>query len=121
MPTELGAWLRQQREARGWPRPEMARLLINAAQARGDTSLPGLDSICHNIYRWERGTDGLSDRYKLYYCQVLGIPPSHFGPGHPEIQQAATPTPGAIVLASAPGLPAVAPVLARTPPLRPAG
>ncbi len=110
MSKELGAWLRQQREARGWPRPEMAGQLIKAAQAKGDTSLPGLDSMCHNIYRWERGTDGLSDRYKLHYCHALGIPPAQFGPGHSDIQQAAAPTPGAIVLASAPGLPAEPPV-----------
>jgi hypothetical protein len=55
MSAELGAWLRQQRQARGWARPEMARQLIKAAQASGDRSVPGLDSMCHNIYRWERG------------------------------------------------------------------
>ena len=87
MPAELGAWLRQQREARGLTRPEMARQLIQAGQARGDNTMPGLDSMCHNIYRWERGADGLSERYKLAYCHVLGIPPGHFGPqpeGYPD-------------------------------------
>ena len=87
MPEELGAWLRQQREARGLTRPEMARQLIQAGRARGDNTMPGLDSMCHNIYRWERGADGLSERYKLAYCHVLGIPPGHFGPrpeGYPD-------------------------------------
>ena len=68
MSKELGAWLRQQREDLGWTRPEMARQLIKVGQARGDTSMPGMDSMCHNLYRWERGTVGLSERYKLYYC-----------------------------------------------------
>lgn len=47
-----GAWLRQQREARRWTRLEMARQLIQAGRAKGDT-LPGADSMCHNIHRWE--------------------------------------------------------------------
>jgi tetratricopeptide (TPR) repeat protein len=87
MPAELREWLRQQREARGLTRPEMARQLIQAGRARGDNTMPGLDSMCHNIYRWERGADGLSERYKLAYCHVLGILPGHFGPqpeGYPD-------------------------------------
>lgn len=80
MPSELAAWLRRQREDRGWTRTEMARQIMNAAKAAGDRSVPGLDSMCHNLYRWERGADGLSERYKLYYSRALGIPPSQFGP-----------------------------------------
>lgn len=80
----LGEWLRRQRQARAWSRAEMARQLIKAARASDDTSLPGIDSICHNIYRWERGTVGLSERYKLYYCVALGISPDDFGAGEPE-------------------------------------
>src|SRR6266487_3324402 len=106
MSKELGAWLRQQRQARGLSRPEMARRLIQAAEARDDKSVPGLDSVCHNLYRWERGADGLSERYKLYCCQVLGIPPAQFGPGQPEAGPGAAHTPGTITLAIAPGLPA---------------
>jgi hypothetical protein len=83
MPGELGPWLREERENRGWVRMEMARRLIEAGQAAGDRSLPGLDSMCHNIYRWERGTDNPSERYKLYYSHAFGIPPSVFGPGQP--------------------------------------
>ncbi len=62
----------------------MARQLIKAARARDDTSMPGIESICHNIYRWERGTVGLTERYKLYYCVALGISPDDFGAGEPE-------------------------------------
>jgi transcriptional regulator with XRE-family HTH domain len=82
--SELGEWLRRQRQARAWSRAEMARQLIKAARASDDTSLPGIDSICHNIYRWERGTVGLTERYKLYYCAALGVSPDDFGAGEPE-------------------------------------
>jgi len=58
----------------------------------------------------ERHVDGLSERHKLYCCQVLGIPPAQFGPGRTSGPHAATPTPGTITLAIAPGLPA-APLL----------
>lgn len=62
----------------------MARQLIRAARARDDTSMPCIESICHNIYRWERGTVGLTERYKLYYCAALGISPDEFGAGQGE-------------------------------------
>jgi transcriptional regulator with XRE-family HTH domain len=75
----LGAWLRQQREARRWTRLEMARQLIQAGRSKGDT-LPGANSMCHNIHRWESGQGGLTERYKLHYCAVLGISPAQFGP-----------------------------------------
>ncbi len=66
MSSELGAWLRRQREDRGWTRSEMARQLIKAARAAGDTSVPSADNISHNIYRWERGAVAPAERYKLY-------------------------------------------------------
>jgi hypothetical protein len=56
----------------------MARQLIQAGRSKGDT-LPGADSMCHNIHRWERGQGGLTERYKLHYCTVLGISPAQFG------------------------------------------
>src|SRR5205809_233823 len=80
----VGEWLRRQRQARAWSQAEMARRLIKAARARDDTSLPCVESICHNIYRWERGTVGLTERYKLYYCAALGISPDNFGAEEPE-------------------------------------
>jgi transcriptional regulator with XRE-family HTH domain len=76
---ELGVWLRQEREARSWTRAEMARRLIKAARASGDTTMPSADNICHNIYRWERGAITPGERYKLYYCHAFGISVSDFG------------------------------------------
>ena len=79
MAENLGAWLVRQREARSWSRREMARQLVEAGRATGDKTLPGIDSLCHNIHRWERGQGGLTERYKLHYCTALGIPPVQFG------------------------------------------
>ena len=107
MPAELGAWLRQQRQARGWARPEMARQLIRAGQETGDKSMPGLDSMCHNLYRWERGEDSPSERYQLHYCRALGIPPSQFGHAQPDTP-GTWPSPGAVTALAAPGIPAAA-------------
>jgi transcriptional regulator with XRE-family HTH domain len=76
---DLGAWLRRQREQRSWTRAEMARRLIRAAQVSGDTAMPAVEDVAASIYRWERGTISPSDRYRLYYCHVLGIPPDRFG------------------------------------------
>jgi transcriptional regulator with XRE-family HTH domain len=81
---ELGGWLRRQREARGWARPEMARRLIEAARANGDTAVPGVGSLVSNICRWERGTVGPSERYRLCYCRVFGISADDFGTGPAE-------------------------------------
>jgi transcriptional regulator with XRE-family HTH domain len=75
---ELGAWLRQEREIRGWDRIEMAKRLIAAGQSRGDKHMPGVNGMSHNVYRWERGVDGVSTRHMLNYCAVLGIAPAQF-------------------------------------------
>jgi hypothetical protein len=79
MSSELGAWLRQQREARSWAKAEMARRLVQAAREVGDTSVPSADGMMHNIHRWER-QGGVSERHKLHYCRALGIQPGQFGP-----------------------------------------
>jgi transcriptional regulator with XRE-family HTH domain len=79
MAQTLATWLRQQREARGWTRREMARQLIEAGRATGDSTVPGMDSMGHNIHRWERGRGNLTERYKLHYCRAFGIPPDQFG------------------------------------------
>jgi transcriptional regulator with XRE-family HTH domain len=76
---DLGGWLRQQREQRSWTRNEMARRLIKVAQVSGDTAMPAAADVAANIYRWERGTISPSDRYRLYYCHTLGIPPDRSG------------------------------------------
>jgi len=54
-PSQLGAWLRRERERRSWTRSEMSRQLIKAAGANGDHGMPGVNDIVQNIYRWERG------------------------------------------------------------------
>ena len=75
----LGTWLRRQREARGLARREMARRLIQAGRAAGDMSVPGVESMAQYIRRWETRGTGLTERYRLYYCEVFGIPAAAFG------------------------------------------
>jgi hypothetical protein len=100
----VGAWLREQRQARGWSRPALAQKIIKHAHAEGDRSVPGLDSMCHNIYRWERGADGISERYRLYLCMLFDIPPASFGPsGHAQpstaaVSPAASPADGPVTV-----------------------
>jgi hypothetical protein len=65
----LSVWLRQQREARGWGRREQGRRLIQAGREAGDTSMPSVDGMYHNIHRWERGDNEPTERYKLYLLQ----------------------------------------------------
>jgi hypothetical protein len=72
----FGAWLRRQREQRLWTRTELARRIIQSARDHGDTTMPGTGSLAHNLYRWERGANGISDRYRLYCCDVLGAQPA---------------------------------------------
>jgi tetratricopeptide (TPR) repeat protein/transcriptional regulator with XRE-family HTH domain len=81
--TELGKWLRQQREARGWARREMASRLIQAGRDTGDTSMPGINAMYQNIRRWERGEWTPTERYRLCYCTALGIQPGQFGTTFP--------------------------------------
>ena len=79
MNGELGAWLRQERENRGWSKHETARQLIRAGHEAGDTAMPELAGMLHNIQRWER-QGGVSERHQLHYCRAYGIHPSQFGP-----------------------------------------
>ena len=107
MARDVSAWLRAQREGHGWTTSEMARQLIAAGRARGDRQLPGLDGMCHNVYRWERGGT-ISERYKLHYCQAFGIPPAQFatGPGPRPAAGPATPQIATVpATAGGPGLP----------------
>jgi len=105
--SELGAWLRQQREARGWPKAEMARRLVQAAHDAGDKSVPSASGMLHNIHRWER-EGGVSERHKLHYCRALGIHPSQFGPSASE-EPPDTVTPGLAAEAGPAGPVAVVP------------
>jgi hypothetical protein len=79
----LKVWLRQQREDQGWSRRGQARRLIKAGREAGDTAMPGVECVYHNIHRWERGVNTPSERYRLYYCKALGIPVTEFGAGAP--------------------------------------
>jgi transcriptional regulator with XRE-family HTH domain len=112
MSTELGAWLRQQRQARGWAIPDMARRLREAAKDSGDKAVPGNEAMCRNIRRWERGAGGVSERHKLHYCNALGIAPARFGPRpapSPMGDPANTATPGPPAILSGPFMPYVTP------------
>jgi hypothetical protein len=83
MPTELSTWLRQQRQNRGWPVPEMARRLRAAAKASGDKTVPDNEAMCRNIRRWESGcggNSGVSERYRMHFSKAFGIPLARFGP-----------------------------------------
>jgi transcriptional regulator with XRE-family HTH domain len=84
MSQELSAWLRAQRRARGWDVPQMARQL---ARATGDQrgALPSKDCLLTYIRRWERGTVGVSERYRLLICTAFGIPLAHFGQDQPAV------------------------------------
>ena len=92
MDSDTAAWLRQQREDRGWSKAEMARRLVQAGRAAGDTAVPELSGMLHNIHRWER-EGGISERHKLHYCRAFGIHPSQFGLSTGEPAQAAAPAP----------------------------
>ncbi len=105
MDSKLGAWLRQQREDRGWTKAEMARRLTQAAREADDTAIPELIGMQHNIHRWER-EGGVSERYKLYYCRALGIHPSQFGP-HADGDPADAALPGPSAIATSADAPAV--------------
>ncbi len=83
MTDDLGAWLRGHRQAHSWTNRDMASRIIEAGQAGGDKSMPSLDTMCRNVRRWERGHGSISERYKLYYCRALGIPPAEFGTAPP--------------------------------------
>jgi hypothetical protein len=77
--TGSGRWLRQQREARGWARREMANRLTQAAQAASDATMPGIEHLETYIRRWESGRHQLTERYRLHYCTAFGLRPSQFG------------------------------------------
>jgi hypothetical protein len=73
---------------------EMARRLQEAAKANGDNTVPGNKILCTYIRRWERGSIGPSERYKLHYCAAFGIAPEQMELGPPGAAQP-VPAPGA--------------------------
>lgn len=70
VPHQLGAWLRAQRRSRGWDVPEMARQLGRAAGS-GRGALPAHQSLVTYVRRWERGANGVTERYLLLYCTAF--------------------------------------------------
>src|SRR5215471_13428778 len=79
----IGAWLRAQREKRLWTREETARQLVKAAGNRGIQHVPDVVSLVSCLYRWEKGTVSVTDRYRMLFCDVLGIPADLFGAEEP--------------------------------------
>jgi transcriptional regulator with XRE-family HTH domain len=77
-----GNELRRQRLARGWSVVEMRRRLRAAARAAGD-NLPDDECLSGMIRRWERDTNGMSERYRLHYCRALGVSYSEFSGSAP--------------------------------------
>ncbi len=67
-----GAWLREQRLARGWGKAEMARRLHAAMRTRSGTA-PTVKSITRSIGGWEGGGRYPHDRWAAVICQVLGV------------------------------------------------
>jgi hypothetical protein len=78
----------------------MARKLRDAANDPKDVT--GLESLIHNIYRWERGGVGVSERYRNLYCrafqrtefELFGIePPEIIAEAHSVITESANEIP----------------------------
>ena len=64
-----GAWLRREREGRGWSRRELAIRLAGAAGSAVTAPVPALESY---ISRWEAGNVAISARYRQLLDAVLG-------------------------------------------------
>jgi hypothetical protein len=93
-PETLASWLRTQRLERNLPISEMGRQLRKAAITTGDPTVPSGAILAHYVRRWEAGETGVSERYRLHYCTVLGIPPTQFGPPPPSPPPGNTSSPG---------------------------
>jgi hypothetical protein len=87
----------------------MARQLRDTARAAGD-QVPERDVLTGMIRRWERGY-GVSERYRLHYCQVFGIEADEYGTAEPAPPASAEPvTPG--MLLPVPATPLSGPIVA---------
>jgi hypothetical protein len=85
--AQYAAWLRAEREHRGWSRAQMARRLTDAAHIHGDRSVPSLDTMIHNIRRWERGV-WPAEPSRLLIRAILGLPPPPAAPASRTTTQA---------------------------------
>jgi transcriptional regulator with XRE-family HTH domain len=105
MTTELGTWLRTEREEHAWSRAELAQRMIRAAREAGDKTMPDGETIRGYIYRWEKGiTRNISERYVHHYCRVFQVKFTEFGrPREPEADAAVVPS--AAVLPPGAGVP----------------
>ena len=65
----FGAWLRRQREARGWSRTELARRMADAVGSA--VTAPAHVLECY-LSRWEAGHVAISARYRQLLDAVLG-------------------------------------------------
>jgi transcriptional regulator with XRE-family HTH domain len=63
--------IRAERKGRGWSVATMAKKLREAADDP-QRDVPDLEGIRHNIFRWESGGSGVSERYRLLYCRAFG-------------------------------------------------
>lgn len=63
--------IRAERKGRGWIVAAMANKLYDAADDP-QRDIPDLESIRHNIFRWESGGGGVSERYRYLYCRAFG-------------------------------------------------
>jgi transcriptional regulator with XRE-family HTH domain len=80
MTTELGTWLRTEREEHAWSRAELAQRMIKAAREADDKTMPSGETIRGYIYRWEKGiTKNISERYTHHFCRVFQIKFTEFG------------------------------------------
>lgn len=70
------AWatrIRAERKARGWSAAAMARELRDAADGRTQDELPQLALLVDYVRRWERGTVGITERYRMLYAAAFGV------------------------------------------------
>jgi transcriptional regulator with XRE-family HTH domain len=78
--TSHSSWLRAQRLAHGWSIAEMARQLHKAAKNANDNTVASAAIMTSYVRRWEQGKIAPTERYRLHYCTVLGIPFDQYGP-----------------------------------------
>jgi transcriptional regulator with XRE-family HTH domain len=81
MPRPDGATLRAWRMSRHLAVPEMARQLRRTA---GDVHIAEPDALKQMIWKWERNTVRITERYMLLYCAVFEVTPEQLrdGPVH---------------------------------------
>jgi len=101
VPQHDGQALRAWRRSRSWDAPEMARQLrATARQARQPAA--SYEGLVRMIYRWERGSHALTERYALLYARTLGISPDDLARGPQPHDSPGTPPAGRTTVAGPP-------------------